>query len=57
MHAGTTTLEADEALLGGAEGRALAEADPRQAAAVAYRVERKRLLDKTAALLRAYARR
>eukprot|EP00198_Chlamydomonas_reinhardtii_P009549 XP_001698886.1 predicted protein [Chlamydomonas reinhardtii] len=54
---GTTTLEADEALLGGAEGRALAEADPRQAAAVAYRVERKRLLDKTAALLRAYARR
>ncbi|KAG2434230.1 hypothetical protein HXX76_007955 [Chlamydomonas incerta] len=53
---GSTTLEADEQLLGGPEGRALAESDPRQVAAVAYRIERKRLLGKAAALLRAYAR-
>ncbi|KAG2447358.1 hypothetical protein HYH02_007686 [Chlamydomonas schloesseri] len=54
--AGTTTLEADEALMGGPQGAALAAADPRQAAAVSYRIERKRLLGKAAAVLRAYAR-
>ncbi|PNH04969.1 hypothetical protein TSOC_008808, partial [Tetrabaena socialis] len=53
---GTTPLEDDEDLLGGPRGAALREADPRALAAVEYRVERQRLLAKTAALLRAYGR-
>ncbi len=53
---GSTPLEEDEALLHGQAGVGLLAADPRQHAAVVYRVERKRLLAKTAALLRAYAR-
>lgn len=53
---GSTPLEEDEALLHGQAGAELLAADPRQHAAAAYRVERKRLLAKTGALLRAYAK-
>ncbi|GIM10040.1 hypothetical protein Vretimale_13795, partial [Volvox reticuliferus] len=53
---GTTPLEDDEVMLAGPAGEQLLFEDPRLAAAVAYRIERKRLLGTAAALLRAYAR-
>ncbi|GLC38819.1 hypothetical protein PLESTB_000712700 [Pleodorina starrii] len=56
MAEGTTALEADEEMLAGSAGEALWAADPRLAAAVSYRVERKRLLAKGEALLKAYLR-
>ncbi|GIL54003.1 hypothetical protein Vafri_9560 [Volvox africanus] len=52
---GTTLLEDDELMLAGSAGEQLFVENPRLAAAVAYRIERKRLLTTTATLLRAYA--
>ncbi|KXZ55802.1 hypothetical protein GPECTOR_2g1352 [Gonium pectorale] len=56
MAESTTSMEFDQELLEGPGSAELLAADPRQAAAVSYRLERKRLLSKTAALLRAYSR-
>ncbi|GLI68384.1 hypothetical protein VaNZ11_012712, partial [Volvox africanus] len=53
---GTTPLEDDELMLAGSAGEQLFSENPRLAAAVIYRIERKRLLATTATLLRAYAR-